>query len=56
MKLCVATVTAAILVTAAGHAADLFGVPRVVDGDTLVIGSSTFASKGLTRPRPIRSV
>jgi endonuclease YncB( thermonuclease family) len=50
MKLCVATVTAAILMTAAGHAADLFGVPRVVDGDTLVIGSTHVRLEGIDSP------
>ena len=50
MKLRVATVTAAILVTAAGHAADLFGVPRVVDGDTLVIGSTHVRLEGIHSP------
>ena len=50
MKVRVAIITASLLMSAVGHAADLFGVPRILDGDTLVLGSTHIRLEGIDLP------
>ena len=40
----------AMLVFSVAQAADFSGVPRVVDGDTLVIGTTKFRMEGIDAP------
>ena len=40
----------ACLVFSPAYAADLTGVPRIVDGDTLAIGSTKFRLQGIDAP------
>ena len=41
---------AAWLVFSSAYAADLTGIPRIVDGDTLAIGSTKFRLQGIDAP------
>ena len=50
MKMRVAALTALMLMGAAAQAADLTGVPRIVDGDTLAIGATKVRLEGIDAP------
>ena len=50
MKMRVAALTALMLMGAVAKAADLAGVPRIVDGDTLAIGATKVRLEGIDAP------
>jgi endonuclease YncB( thermonuclease family) len=50
LRMHVLTLTAMVLMAVPGQAADLMGVPTVVDGDTLVIGTTRVRLEGIDAP------
>jgi endonuclease YncB( thermonuclease family) len=50
MRIQIAVLAAAMLLSPTAQAADLMGVPRIVDGDTLAIGATKVRLEGIDAP------
>jgi endonuclease YncB( thermonuclease family) len=50
MRLSIRLLVALMLVSASAQAADLTGIPRIVDGDTLAIGATKIRLEGIDAP------
>jgi endonuclease YncB( thermonuclease family) len=55
MRLWYAALTTMVPIGNSANAAERAGIPRVVDGDTLAIGTAKIRLQGIDAPKPTRS-